>query len=142
MVYKIIDTIKESIFKMDTYYKDDNFTVTFYIVAFTILIVGLMSYTFIYHYFTNFTRTITVRNTYTRSDTYTRGGTIFPQKRYFVVDINNTVYESSNLWFKSYFNKIDNWTSLEKGNTYKVYGYGVRDEFFNMYPIIYSIEKI
>ena len=142
MVYKIIDTIKESMFKMDTYYKDDNFTVIFYIVAFTILIVGLMSYTLIYYYFTNFTRTITVLNTYKLSDTYTSSRTMFPQKIYFVVDINNTVYVSGNLWFKSYFNKIDNWTSLENGNTYKVYGYGVRDEFFNMYPIIYSIEKI
>lgn len=142
MVYKIIDTIKESMFKMDTYYKDDNFTVIFYIVAFTILIVGLMSYTLIYYYFTNFTRTITVLNTYKLSDTYTSSRTMFPQKIYFVVDINNTVYVSGNLWFKSYFNKIDNWTSLEKGNTYKVYGYGVRDEFFNMYPIIYSIENI
>ena len=40
MVYEKIDTIKDSMFKMDTYYKDDNFTITFYIVIFTILIDG------------------------------------------------------------------------------------------------------
>tara|TARA_B100001250_G_scaffold411226_1_gene439414 strand:- start:1678 stop:2097 length:420 start_codon:yes stop_codon:yes gene_type:complete len=130
----IVSTIWEHMFKLDTYYYEGQFTTTFYVVLLIAFMIIAISFRIIYYNFTRFTRTITVHKTYTRNRT--KGDS------YFVVDINNTVYQVDNLWFKLDFNRADDWVSLEEGNTYKVDGYGVRMDFMDMYPIINSIKKI
>ncbi len=132
----IISTIQKNIFKIETYYKDNEFTIIFYIISFILLVVGFLIRKIVYVNTTKFTKTITVRKVYTRNRKKNIGD------EYFVVDTNNTIYQVGNLWYKLDFNRADDWVSLVEGQTYKVHGYGKRYGFADMYPIIYSIEKV
>ena len=130
------NTIWDNIFRIETYYNNGEFTPGFSIILFILLIGGFATWNIVYYNRTHFTKTITVRKAYTRNRRKNTGD------QYFVIDTDNIVYQVDNLWFKGDFNRADDWASLVEGNTYKVYGYGTRFGFFDMYPIITSVEKI
>ena len=132
----IISTIQNNIFKTETYYKNDEFTITFKatLALFVIGFIAILSIT--YYNITKFTKTITVRKVYTRNRSKNTGD------QYFVVDTDNIVYQVDNLWFKLDFNRADDWASLVEGDIYKVSGYGMRFSVVDMYPTITSVEKV
>ena len=123
-------------FELSTYYYKGDFTITFYVTIFIIIILIIISRDFLYYMYFGFTKTITVRKTYTRNRSRNIGD------EYFVITTDNVVYKIDNLWFKLDFNRADDWANLIKNQTYKVNGYGFRLSALDMYPKIYSIEKV
>ena len=132
----IISNVRNNIFKLKTYYNNGEFTIFFWLLLLIIFVVFSLLWRLIYYNITNFTKIITVRKVYTRN----RNNHIGDQ--YFVVDTDNIIYQVDNLWFKLDFNRADDWANLIEGHTYKVYGYGMRFSFADMYPKIISVEKV
>ena len=132
----IISVIWDNMFKLETYYKNGEFTTVFQVTLVLLAIVVLATWNITYYNTTKFTKTITVRKVYTRNRSKDTGD------QYFVVDTDNKVYQVDNLWFKLDFNRADDWASLVEGHTYKVHGYGKRFGVADMYPTITSVEKV
>lgn len=132
----IISTILNNIFKIETYYKNGEFTIGFQATLALLVIIALVTWNITYYNTTKFTKIITVRKVYTRNRRNETGD------QYFVVDTDNIVYQLDNLWFKLDFNRADDWASLVEGHTYKVSGYGKRLGVADMYPTITSVEKV
>ncbi len=78
-----------------------------------------------------FTKTITIKNTYTRLS----GRKMW----YMVAATNGDLYRVGNLWWKGDFNEADDWANLAAGKTYKVRGYGIRVPALSWYPTIYEL---
>ena len=84
---------------------------------------------------TQFEKTITVSEKYIRARKRT--------STYHVVDENGENYKLDNVWFKGDFNRVnDEYGILKAGESFKVKGYGKRVPLFDMYRIIYSVEKV
>ena len=107
----------------------------FYVIAFIVILIVFFS-NLVYYIYYSFTKTITVRKTYTRNRSRGIGD------EYFVITTDNVVYKIDNNWFRLDFNRADDWANLIEDQTYKVQGYGFRVSFLDMYPKIYSIEKV
>ena len=87
---------------------------------------------FIFQITTMFSKTITIKNTYTRLS----GRKMW----YMVAATNGDLYRVGNLWWKGDFNEADEWANLAAGKTYKVSGYGIRVPVLSWYPTIYEIK--
>lgn len=83
---------------------------------------------------TQFEKTITVSEKYIRARKRT--------STYHAVDENGENYKLDNVWFKGDFNRADEYGILKVGDSFKVKGYGKRIPLFDMYRIIYSVEKV
>ena len=101
----IISVIWDNMFKLETYYKNGEFTTGFGNIS---IIDNSSLYK---HGILFIIITITVRKVYTRNRSKDTGD------QYFVVDTDNKVYQVDNLWFKLDFNRADDWASLVEGHT-------------------------
>ena len=85
--------------------------------------------------FTKFKKEITIQHKYTVNS-------LFNKSKYYIVDTNNNVYLIGNNLFSLQFNKTDKYNLINMNEKYKVYGYGFRIHFLNMYPKIYDLKKV
>lgn len=107
-----------------------------YMWVWIFLVILVVSYvvSFIYQITTGFTKTITVKSTYTR---------ISGRKTwYMITDTQNNIYRVGNLWWKADFNEADEWANLQVGKTYIATGYGFRLAAVSQYPVIYDMKMI
>ena len=109
-------------------------------IAIAIVIIAFIVH-LVYVFSTKFTKTITVKKTYTGVEDESSGSGYYDMyTTYMVVDTNNEVYQVTNsLWFWEW-DAPEEWGKLNKGRTYTVNGYGKRIGFFGMYPQIVKIE--
>ncbi len=103
------------------------FWVWFAIAIFVLSIIGGV----VYQVTTQFAKTITIKNTYTR----------FSGRKmwYMVAATDGSLYRVGNLWWKGDFNEADEWANLVVGKTYNVRGYGIRVSALSWYPVIYEL---
>tara|TARA_Y200000002_G_C22653389_1_gene652389 strand:- start:875 stop:1279 length:405 start_codon:yes stop_codon:yes gene_type:complete len=112
---------------------------------YTTIVIAIVIISFVVHLVyvlsTKFTKTITVKKTYTGVEDESSGNGYYDMyTTYMVVDTNNEVYQVSNsLWFWEW-DAPEEWGKLSKGQTYTVNGYGKRVGFFGMYPQIVKVE--
>ena len=92
---------------------------------FIYLSVILMLFNVGIYYYTQFEKTIIVKDKYLR---YRKGGS-----SYHIVADNGDIYQIVNLWFKGDFDRAEDYTKLEIGKTYKVKGYGYRFGMLDSY---------
>jgi len=104
--------------------------ITYVIIFFLILIFIQV----IFYFILGFENIITIKDKYVVSGN--KSG-IF----YYIVDNNNSIYKVENVWFLGDFNKAEDYNSINKGDTYKVKGYGFRNDMLSIYPTIYNITK-
>jgi hypothetical protein len=90
---------------------------------------------YIYYFMTKFERTITVKSEFLKGDTLDNR-----RLNNYVSDINNKVYKLQNHYLLWHFITTNNISKLEKGNTVKIKGYGIRVGFLGLYPNILYIE--
>ena len=103
-----------------------------------VIIISFLIYIFInviFYFIFGFENIITIKDKYVVSRY--KGGII-----YYIVDSNNNIYEIDNVWFLADFNKAEDYNLINKGEQYKVKGYGFRADFLGLYPSIYNITKI
>jgi len=104
-----------------------NFWIWFAVIIFvSSVLVGV-----IYQITTMFSKTITIKNTYTRLS----GRKMW----YMVAATDGSLYRVGNLWWKGDFNEADEWANLVAGKTYKVHGYGWRVAALSWYPVLYEL---
>ena len=96
-----------------------------------LIIILMIILNIILYYTTQFEKTITIKDKYTR---YRR-----VSSNYNIVDEENTIYQVDNVWFKFDFDRAEDYNKLEKGKKYKVKGYGIRLPVFDIYKIIYEV---
>jgi len=108
---------------------------TFYLFVFfvAVFIIGAITNVVLWKS-TQFEKTITISEKYIRARRRT--------STYHAVDENGENYKLDNVWFKGDFNRADEYGILKVGESFKVKGYGKRVPLFNMYRIIYSVEKV
>lgn len=108
------------------FFRGDNY-VNILILLLVIWIIGsiLMIYS------TTFTKTITIKEKYVK-----------PSKKstYRIIDENGNNYELADSIFLLEFDSADDYSKLEEGKTYKVYGYWFRFPMLSWFPRIYKIE--
>jgi len=108
---------------------------SFYILIFFVAVFIIGTIVKIYLWVnTQFEKTITVSEKYIRARKRT--------STYHAVDENGENYKIDNVWFKGDFNRADEYGILKEGDSFKVKGYGKRIPLFDMYRIIYSVEKV
>lgn len=61
---------------------------------------------------------------------------------YLFSDINGNVYSIQDTWWHMDFSSADRYASLEVGQTYKIWTFGIRMPFLSLYENAYRIEKI
>lgn len=110
------------------FFRGDNYAnILILLLAIWIIVSILMIYS------TQFTKTITVKEKY-----------IKPQgkngSRYRIIDENGNNYELTDSIFLLEFDSADDYSKLQKGKTYKVYGYWFRFPILSWFPRIYKIE--
>lgn len=109
----------------------------------SIIAIAIISFVvhLVYVFSTKFTKTITVKKTYTGVEDESSGNGYYDMfTTYMVVDTNNNVYQVSNsVWFWEW-DAPEEWGKLSKGRTYTVNGYGKRMGLLGMYPQIITIE--
>lgn len=108
-------------------YSHPMFWIWFLVGIFVLSLVG----GFIYQATTGFTKTITIKSTYT----------LLSGRRmwYMVTATNGDIYCVGNLWWKGDFNEADEWANLQVGKSYLVHGYGIRVAAISWYPVIYKL---
>lgn len=113
-----------------------------FVVLVVVLVLLLIGHA-VYAYSTAFTRTLTIRKTYTGVDSASsdsHGSDIFTT--YNVVASSGQVYEVVNsLWYWSW-NKVDTWGAMRAGGTYRVTGYGVYSGFMGWVPYILTAHPV
>lgn len=100
------------------------------VIFFVVYLVGGV----IFQLATGFTKTITVKSTYTR---------ITGRKTwYMMTDTQNNIYRVGNLWWKLDFDEADLWANLQAGKRYQVQGYGFRVPAFSWYPVVNDMKMV
>jgi len=102
------------------------------IIAFFLIIIFI---NVILYFATRFENIITIKDKYVVSGY--KGGII-----YYIVDSNNKIYIIDNVWFLADFNKAEDYNLINKGEQYKVKGFGFTFDVFSIYPKIYNLTKI
>ena len=106
-------------------------------IIFGILIIVLLLSNIINYIFNGFEKTITIKDKYI----YNTNAKYSSSTIYNIVDTNNSIYNVDNVWFIGDFNEAEDYNLMNKGETYKVKGYGFRVDFLGWYPTIYNIQK-
>ncbi len=107
-----------------------SFWVWVVVIFFVVSLVGGV----IFQLATGFTKTITVKSTYTR---------ITGRKTwYMMTDTQNNIYRVGNLLWKLDFDAPETWANLQVGKTYLSNGYGFRVPAFSWYPVLYSMKMV
>ena len=107
------------------------------VIICSILIIVFLLSNIINYIFNEFEKTIAIKDKYIYN-TYGRYGS---STFYNVVDTNNSIYNVVNVWFIGDFNRVEDYNLMNKGDTYKVKGYGFRVDFLGWYPTIYNVQK-
>ncbi len=111
-------------------YSDSN--IHFMIIkVFIIIFILLLSISIINYIFNGFEITITIKDKYIKS---------YRKTTYTVVDTNNNIYNVDNAWFIGDFNKAEDYNVMNKGEKYKVKGFGFRVDMLGWYPSIYNVQ--
>lgn len=105
---------------------------TSYVIIFFLILIFI---NIILYFATGFENIITIKDKYVVSGY--KSGII-----YYIVDSNNKIYIVDNVWFLADFNKAEDYNLINKGEQYKVKGFGFRFDVFSIYPQIYNITKI
>ena len=100
-------------------------------ILFWLLIIIFFLISF-YPYITHFSRIITINNV-----TYFRENGI---GRNLFSDTEGNVYEVSNTNYYLFYRSAEVFSKLKSGIKLKIYGYGIRIPFFNIYPKIIGIK--
>lgn len=103
----------------------------FWIYLFAGIILAGIIFNLIYLFTTKFTKTITVKDKYNRF--------IGRRTHYMFTDTNGDIYRMGNVWYLGEFDEAEDWTMLEAGKTYTMYGYGIRFPAVKWYPTIYKV---
>jgi hypothetical protein len=77
---------------------------------------------------------IEVKNKYTKVEG--------PRTIYMITTTRNKIYKFDRAPWKMHYAQADLWTSVEKGERYRVKGFGMRWPFFGMYPNIHNIKHL
>ena len=125
-LYEIFNSKKSTNFKKSANGNSIYYWLFFIIVLYIIAHIVLV-------YSTMFEKDITVSEKYIRP--YSDGG-----KFRVIDDKGNTYIVADNIYLLE-FNSADDYAKLEKGSTYRVYGYWFRFPFFSWFPIIYKVDK-
>lgn len=100
---------------------------------FLIFFVILTIINIIYHFGTQFTKTVTVKKSYNLY--HKSGGLMFE-------DTNNQTYKVKNVWFKGEFDAMEDWNLLQPGQKADVKGFGYRIPMIGLYPVVYSVKIV
>lgn len=101
------------------------------------MFIVFLSANIINYIFNGFEKTITIKDKYI----YNSYAKYNSSPHYKIVDTNNSIYNVDNVWFIGDFNEAEDYNLMNKGETYKVKGYGFRVDFLGWYPTIYNVQK-
>lgn len=91
-----------------------------------------------YAYKTKFNKKITIDKKFERVVGNKHGTT----QVYCVSTTDGEIYQlSKSIWYWQFYS-AEMWTSLKKGHTYEITGYGWRQGFLSLYPNIVKIKEI
>jgi len=61
---------------------------------------------------------------------------------YMITTSRGKIYKFDRSTWKMHYAQAELWNSVEKGEKYRIKGFGIRWPFFGMYPNIHSVRKI
>ena len=115
-------------------------TSTYYTLMIALFVILILAH-IIFVFTTRFTKTITVRKTYTGLEDDSTTQYTDMHVTYNVVDTEGEVYDVVNsLWLWSW-DKAGTWATLKTGKTYTVHGYGYYVGMLDWHPCIVHVEK-
>lgn len=113
--------------KLKKFFREDNYAnILILLLVIWIICSILMIYS------TQFTKTITIKEKYVKPQG--RYGS-----RYRIIDENGNNYELTDSIFLLEFDSADDYSKLQEGKTYKVYGYWFRFPILSWFPRIYAL---
>lgn len=115
--------------KLDTKFMRERFQ---YIKWLILVLIVWVVVSVVSVYFTQFTRTITIKEKYVK-----------PGKRgkFRIIDTNGENYEIVDNLFLLEFDSADDYGNIEVGGTYTVHGYWFRVPIFSWFPRIYKVKN-
>lgn len=95
---------------------------------------GIIAYAIGYQLVLKFDDDIVVKDKYVKHENN--------QTMYMITDTNNRIYKFENSLWRLHWKRAEQWTSVDKGQRYRVKGVGVRSPLFGLYPNIYSVKEL
>ena len=65
-----------------------------------------------------------------------------PRSLYMITTSKGKIYKFDKAQWKLHWSQAELWNSVEKGEKYRVKGFGIRLPFFGMYPNIHSVKHL
>jgi len=104
----------------------------FMIIFYLVLIFVPVIISWIYYYYTRFTRIITIKKVHH----FSRQGTL----GLMFEDTDENNYKLTRFFFKGEFKTLEYWNLLKPAQQYRVHGWGIRHPFLNLYPQVYKVD--